>query len=47
MSDQSPTGGLTRTWVTVPDTDGRTRLEARWTTGRQGRAEHDATAHAA
>lgn len=43
MSDTKVTGGLVQRWVSVTDTRGRTRLEARWTTAPQGDAPADDT----
>lgn len=33
MSDTSMTNGLQQTWVPVTDSQGRTHLEAQWTSG--------------
>jgi hypothetical protein len=47
MNDSTMTTGLTQTWVSVTDLQGRTHLEARWTEAPHDHAPVHATTHAA
>lgn len=42
MSNTQLTDRLVQTWVEVTDRDGRTHLEARWTTVRPAHSAHAA-----